>query len=171
MVIETLSMTCASRLAAVELWCTSQHAFFSDCKRRFPLSLHLQKGKDLGARMHFAMEQALLRCKAAIIIGTDCPVMDADYLEAAFDKLRDGSDIVLGPSEDGGYVLIGARRIDATLFCGIPWGGNSVLAETRSALRVLGWSWSELDTLWDIDQPEGLDRLRSDERFSDLLAG
>lgn len=169
MVLQTLSMVCASHLAQVELWCTSKHPFFSDCRQRFPLTIHIQQGEDLGFRMYRAMKKTLLHCKAAIIIGTDCPTMSATYLHAALRELNSGKDIVLGPAEDGGYLLIGARRIDPALFRGVAWGKNSVLSQTRSALRMLGWSWSELDTLWDVDRPEDLDRLRADERVSPLI--
>ena len=63
--------------------------------------------------------------------------------------------------EDGGYVLIGLTRCDARLFEGIAWGGSSVVAETRARLRALGWTWRELDTLWDVDRPEDYERLIS----------
>ena len=120
--------------------------------------------------MHYAMEQALSHAQTAVIIGTDCPVMDANYLKAAFHALDNGNDVVLGPAEDGGYVLFGARRLDSSLFRSIRWGSDSVLSNTRSALQELGWAWSELDTLWDIDRPEDLDRIRSDQRLSELFA-
>jgi rSAM/selenodomain-associated transferase 1 len=168
MVLHTLRMACTSRLAEVVLWCTSEHAFFLDCQRRFPLTIQIQAGKDLGTRMHFALEKTLLHCRTAIIMGTDCPAINATYLQAALHELNTGKDIVLGPSEDGGYVLIGARRIDPAIFNGVSWGESRVLAQTRSALRALGWSWSELHTLWDVDRPGDLDRLYRDEEFSHL---
>lgn len=133
------------------------------------MTVHVQEGADLGARMHSALEKTLLHCRVAIIIGTDCLVMNTAYLHAALHELNSGRDMVLGPSDDGGYVLIGARRIDAAIFNNINWGNDSVLKQTRAAIRTLGWSWSELDTLWDVDRPQDLDRLCADERYSCLF--
>ena len=57
-----------------------------------------------------------------------------------------------------GYVLLGLRRVDRALFWQIPWGGNRVLELTRQRLEMLGWSWRELEPLWDLDRPEDLER-------------
>lgn len=159
----TLSMACQSHLAPVELWVTPplKHPFFQDCMRRFPIDIHLQTGSNLGARMHFALEQSLSHCETVIIIGTDCPTIDATYLKQAFDILGTGVDIVLGPAKDGGYVLIGARRVHSALFSNVAWGSNKVLAQTQIALDQLQWSWATLKTLQDIDRPEDLSSLRN----------
>jgi glycosyltransferase A (GT-A) superfamily protein (DUF2064 family) len=77
---------------------------------------------------------------------------------------------VLLPADDGGYGLIAARRIDTSLFHNISWGTHRVMAQTRNALSRLDWSWAELDTLWDIDRPQDLQRLRTDLRFTRLLS-
>jgi len=114
-----------------------------------------QRGPDLGRRMYNALRQALDLAVRAVLIGTDCPMIDRDYLEAAFAALSD-RDIVIGPAADGGYVLIGARRVDPWLFDGLPWGSDRVLAQTRDRLHDLGWSWSELATLIDVDRPGDL---------------
>jgi hypothetical protein len=60
---------------------------------------------------------------------------------------------------DGGYALIGLRRVEPRLFEGIRWGGDSVMATTRDRMSRLGWRWRELETLWDIDRPEDCQRL------------
>ncbi len=157
----TLSIACQSQLAPVELWVTPtlKHPFFQDCVRRFPIDINLQTGSNLGARMHFALKQSLLQCETVVIIGTDCPTIDATYLRKAFDILGTGIDIVLGPARDGGYVLIGARRTHSALFSNVDWGSNKVLAQTQAALHRLGWSWATLNTLQDIDRPEDLSSL------------
>ncbi|RLA31853.1 MAG: glycosyltransferase, partial [Gammaproteobacteria bacterium] len=66
---------------------------------------------------------------------------------------------VLGPAEDGGYVLIGVRRLSPVLFEGVDWGSDRVLRQTRARLTALGWRWHELRMLWDVDRPEDLMRL------------
>ena len=70
-----------------------------------------------------------------------------------------GSDVVLGPAEDGGYVLVGMRRPIAAVFEGIPWGSGEVVQRTLIALRANDLSYRLLDTLWDVDRPEDLARL------------
>ena len=97
--------------------------------------------------------------RAALLIGSDCPALTARHLRQADRALRDGADAVFVPCEDGGYALIGLKRVDARLFDGIAWGGETVMAETRSRLRGLGWRWRELETLWDVDRPEDYQRL------------
>jgi glycosyltransferase A (GT-A) superfamily protein (DUF2064 family) len=69
--------------------------------------------------------------------------------------------MLLGPAEDGGYVLVGlARKPSAQLFEDIAWGSAMVMQETRARLARLDWRWCELATLWDVDRPEDLLRLR-----------
>ncbi len=94
---------------------------------------------------------------AAILIGTDCPDLQPDYLCKARDKLDQGADVVLGPAHDGGYVLIALRRLRPFLFEDIPWGSSEVLAATREKMRQSGLRWSELPVLHDLDRPEDLE--------------
>ncbi|MFQ5488834.1 MAG: TIGR04282 family arsenosugar biosynthesis glycosyltransferase, partial [Gammaproteobacteria bacterium] len=120
-----------------QLWCAPGcgHPFFQPYRQHRHLSLHRQQGGDLGQRMHHAMTAALRRSASAILIGSDCPYLTPDHLEAALDALRRGNDAVLIPARDGGYVLLGLRRPQATLFQDIPWGSPSVLTSTRARLR------------------------------------
>src|SRR6266849_3735909 len=99
------------------------------------------------------------RASRAILVGSDIPVLSAQYLRDAERALSGGDDVVIGPAEDGGYVLIGLSRCDAELFREIPWGGPEVLAETRRRIAALRWRLSELPALWDVDRPEDLERL------------
>ena len=120
-------------------------------------TLHPQQGNDLGARMQAALRSALDRGRPALLIGTDCPALDAAHLAAAADALRD-HDAVFVPAEDGGYVLVGlARAVDA--FEGIAWSAAGVMAATHARLAAAGASWRELPPLWDVDRPEDLRRL------------
>jgi glycosyltransferase A (GT-A) superfamily protein (DUF2064 family) len=92
-------------------------------------------------------------------VGSDCPALTADHLRQADRVLRDGVDAVFVPCEDGGYALIGLRRVDPRLFEDVAWGGAAVMAQTRARLTGLGWRWRELETLWDVDRPEDYERL------------
>jgi glycosyltransferase A (GT-A) superfamily protein (DUF2064 family) len=109
-----------------------------------------------------AAVDALGRCSTAVLVGTDSPLLDAGYLEQALEALE-ARDAVLGPAEDGGYVLLGLRRAAPELFTRIPWGTGQVAAITRERMVSLGWDWVELLELWDVDRPADLKRL---ERLS-----
>lgn len=119
-----------------------------------------QQGADLGERMANALETALAESEFAVLIGTDCPALSVGYMEQACRALIDGAEVVLGPAEDGGYVLIGMRRYRKELFEQIPWSTDRVLAATRDRLATLDCRAVELDTLWDLDRPEDLLRWR-----------
>ena len=67
-------------------------------------------------------------------------------------------DIVIGPAEDGGYVLLGLRGVPDCLFAEMPWGTADVLETTRARLRADGLGWIELEPRWDVDRPEDLPR-------------
>jgi uncharacterized protein len=128
-----------------------------------PVELHdtaKQRGADLGERMHRALSRALRQHRGAIVIGADCPALRPGDLARAARLLAGGCEAVLAPAEDGGYVLIGARRVSPRLFSGIAWGGPGVYESTIQRLDALGYRWRALRRLWDIDRPEDLERLR-----------
>jgi rSAM/selenodomain-associated transferase 1 len=162
LVARTLRTALAAAAGPVELWCApqTQDEFFSDCARQFGVGLRGQGEGDLGARMARALECALEAGTPGLLIGSDCPPLTAEYLLDAAAALVDGNDAVIGPAEDGGYVLIGlARGPAAALFEDIAWGSGLVMQQTRLRLERLGWRWRELATLWDLDRPEDLPRL------------
>lgn len=160
---ERLALHCLNRLARaaiapVELWCAPGvgHDFFHRCAAEFGLALKQQTGECLGQRMEQAFLNALSQSRNAVVVGTDCPALDSAYVRAAFAALEQ-QDAVLGPAEDGGYVLLGLRKPQPLLFSDMPWGTSQVLAKTRS--RLTG-KVKELSTLWDIDDVDDLRRLR-----------
>ena len=153
----------ASQLARLDLWVTSNpshESFLSICNE---LNIYIQNGDDLGAKMAFTCDHTLVAeaAQSVLIVGTDCPVMDAAYLDSALTRLQAGSDVVIGPAEDGGYVLIGMRRPLPALFADIPWGTDRVLAETLTKLEALSINYHLLPTLWDVDTPADLPRLQT----------
>lgn len=117
-----------------------------------------QPSGDLGERMRRIATLGLAESDAVILIGNDCPAIDGDYLQAACSALHKQT-VVIGPAEDGGYVLLGLRKIDATLFSDMPWGTERVLDMTLQRLQQLDWSPQLLPALWDVDRPEDLARL------------
>lgn len=151
----------AASFSRIELHCTpnGDDPFLRYCKGRYDIDVRAQVEGDLGARMLAAFEQSLAECPRVILIGSDCPALTALHLRQADRALRDGADAVFIPCEDGGYALIAVRRVDAKLFHGIAWGSDNVMADTRARLTALGWTWRELETLWDVDRPEDYERL------------
>jgi rSAM/selenodomain-associated transferase 1 len=131
------------------------HPVLSECLVLGVDRLAAQHGADLGERMHGALVNALQQYTGAVLVGSDCPAIDSDYLEAAINGLA-RAPVVLGPAQDGGYVLIAVRQVDARLFEGIHWGTDTVYQETVARLRELGLDWVALPTLQDIDRPEDL---------------
>ena len=100
-------------------------------------ALVAQRGEDLGARLSHAFEDLLADgAPGAIVIGSDVPTLPSAVLEAALERLA-GADLVLGPSEDGGYYLIGLREPRAALFADMAWSTEVVFEETmRRAQRA-----------------------------------
>ena len=161
LVRRTLDTLRAASLGNVQLHCTpgTDDPFFWFCSGHYGVTLHEQAAGDLGERMRVALEKALASHATALLVGTDCPALTARHLRDAERALRGGDDAVFVPCEDGGYALIGVRRVDAKLFDGIAWGTGSVMADTRARLTQLIWRWTELETLWDVDRPEDHERL------------
>ncbi|WP_017301738.1 TIGR04282 family arsenosugar biosynthesis glycosyltransferase [Nodosilinea nodulosa] len=119
-------------------------------------SYYPQADGDLGDRLIAAFGRSFERGRwGAIAIGSDCPALEPDHLAAAVEALH-RVDVVLGPATDGGYYLIGLRQSEPTLFRGIDWGSDRVLAQTLAAAADLGLDVELLAPLTDIDRPEDL---------------
>jgi rSAM/selenodomain-associated transferase 1 len=151
----------------VTLWATpdEHHPTLRAIAARFNAALARQCDGDLGARMLAALTVAN---GAALVIGTDCPALTAAHLHEAADALRHGADVVVLPAEDGGYVLIGMSLPQPALFSDMRWSTPDVMAETRRRLAAHGLTWREPATLWDLDVPDDLARLRA-SGFAELL--
>lgn len=161
LVERTLKTARAAGFERIYLYCAPgmKANFFRKMQKQFHVCLRSQGRGDVGDRMHGAFKRVLRRHAYAVLIGTDCPALRPADLRAAARCLRGGADAVLAPAEDGGYPLIGLRRVSRRLFDGVAWGGPQVLAQSRRRLQALGWRWKELRTLWDVDRPEDVARL------------
>jgi rSAM/selenodomain-associated transferase 1 len=126
----------------------------------YGITLHEQQGEDLGARMAHAAKTTLQDYQYVVLIGTDCPGLDAEYIESVLQQLQAGADCVLGPAEDGGYVMLALSVYDDSLFNDIEWGTSRVLAATRERIKSLGWHCREMPVLWDVDRPADFERLK-----------
>jgi len=158
--LKTLQLTTQAKLCPVQLWCapTIEHDFFSDAANIYPVTLWQQQGNDLGERMLYAFCTALKTHTRALLIGCDCPSLTHPDLEEALTTLQQGSDVVLAPAEDGGYVLIGMTQTHSALFTNMSWGTAQVLEQTRAQIKALGLRHHELKPQWDIDTPVDLAR-------------
>jgi uncharacterized protein len=147
----------ASRLGPVELHVDGDagHPLFARLQADGIAGITAQRGTDLGERMYNALRDGLARFASVILVGSDCPGIDPAYLRQATGALR-GASVVLGPAADGGYVLIGARRVSPSVFSGIAWGGDKVFGDTVTALETAGLDWAALPVLADIDRPSDL---------------
>jgi len=114
---------------------------------------------DLGQRMYQALLQQLQKgATHAILIGTDIPSLPATHIIQAFDLLKT-KDVVIGPSTDGGYYLIGLSRPCPEIFENINWSTSSVLSDTTYYLRQQNYSFGLVPPWFDVDTPEELDVL------------
>ncbi len=132
--------------------------------------LRPQIGSDLGERILNALKTAFLGgAKKAVIIGTDSPTLGKDIIHEAFCLLKD-NDVVIGPTVDGGYYLIGmslrAKRSNLSLsaldrlFTDIDWGSDKVFEQTMKRIREENASYSLLPLYYDVDTLEDLKRLK-----------
>jgi uncharacterized protein len=121
----------------------------------------LQRGGDLGQRMENAFRRAFEEgCRRVVLFGTDIPLLSAPILFQAMERLQD-KDLVLGPSNDGGYWLIGLKK-NADLFRDISWGSGQVFAQTLAKARRRALSTALLDPLTDVDTMENVHKLLPD---------
>lgn len=135
-------------------------------KRHRGLRVRPQRGGDLGERMAHAMETSFSEgAGRVLIVGTDHPTLPPERPELAF-RLLQSADLVLGPSDDGGYYAIGLRRAAwpsaRQLFRDVPWSTGRVLDVTRSKADRAGLDRRELPGWYDVDLPSELERLRRD---------
>lgn len=121
---------------------------------------------DLGARMARSLAVAFQEgIDRVVIIGTDCPNLNANLIAKAFHHL-DSHDLVLGPALDGGYYLIGVNYLIPELFIGIKWGTSEVFQQAVDIANKLDVSVAYLPQLADVDRPEDLPiwEMRQDRR-------
>lgn len=122
----------------------------------FPI--HPQRGRDLGERMEQAFKHMFgLGYERAVIIGSDMPDLPTAVLDNAFTAL-DTSAAVIGPSEDGGYYLLGFRRdaFNEAVFSDIPWSTGTVFSETMKILKTKDLDAAVLETRRDVDDETDL---------------
>lgn len=153
-ILRTLSTVRAAALGPVTLWCApdERHRLFRLLRHRHGVVTQAQPDGDLGLRMRMAMQAHFDRSPHVpwIVVGTDCPALTPDHLQAMAEALQQHGAVVL-PAEDGGYVALGLAQPCPAVFEGVDWSTPQVLAQTRERLKAGGVSWLELPPLWDVD--------------------
>jgi len=124
-----------------------------DFQKWFPIIEHQfpQEGVSLGDRLKNAFESSLKgRASRVVVVGSDCPYVDQSLIQRSFRSL-DFHDLVLGPASDGGYYLIGLKKLYYPLFQHISWSTGKVLSQTEDRALSLNLKIHRLPTLSDID--------------------
>jgi len=135
---------------------SASHVFFKIIEERHGVQLLDQIGEDLGARMDQAFRAIFARgYQRVLVVGTDLPSLPGACYTEALSLLAD-HDLVLGPSLDGGYYLIGLRGPAPELFVGMPWSTDRVCALTQAKADALGLKTGLLPTWRDVDTIEDL---------------
>ncbi len=129
-----------------------------------------QEGADLGTRLFGALAAAGGPDSVVAALGSDHPTLPVARVEEAFARVEAGSDVVLGPADDGGYYLIAVSRraLDPRLFEDIEWSTERVLRTTLERAAELGLRVELLELGSDVDTPADLSRLARDLRDGDL---
>jgi rSAM/selenodomain-associated transferase 1 len=132
-----------------------------------------QRGDDLGARILSTFDQLFHHgYTQVIVIDSDTPTLPMACLEQALALMAERhNDVVLGPTEDGGYYLIGLHQAHRELFEHMPWSTSQVFAETRQRSLQCGLTVACAEYWYDVDMPDDLKRLRQSlDRMQDGLA-
>jgi len=119
-----------------------------------------QSGLGLGMRMYNAINQELKNAQRVVLVGSDCLALDINYVSTAFKAITAANDVVLGPTLDGGYALIGMQKPHTYLFNNMSWGTSNVFNQTQSSAFKHGCKIKALDKISDVDTVEDLHHLK-----------
>lgn len=157
LVHETLSRALSTGLPVTVSLSGSLDGPFADRIRQTGASVVPQASGDLGDRLI----AALAGPGRLLVLGTDCPLFEPAWLT---DALSSPADVVLGPSDDGGYWMLTHSAPCPGLFTGIPWSTAETASATMQAAGALSLTLSLAPTAYDIDEPADLHRLLADPR-------
>jgi rSAM/selenodomain-associated transferase 1 len=149
MLLHTQNIT--KNLSIFKIIAYSDFIPLNDSWKKLKYKQILQKGSDLGIRMKNAFEQQFSQGNnKVIIIGSDCMDLNQNLIEIAFFELEN-KDVVIGPANDGGYYLLGIKKLHSEIFENKLWGSASVLKDTIETFKNLELSYHLLPALNDID--------------------
>ena len=120
-----------------------------------------QRGENLGERLTNCFTDLFaIGFQSVVVIGADSPTLPGAYVFDAFECFETDDDVVIGPTEDGGYYLVGMRKLHRRIFEDIPWGGDGTLAATIDRAREAELDLVLLPEWHDVDTPEDFERLK-----------
>jgi uncharacterized protein len=120
-----------------------------------------QRGEDLGERLTNCFADLFaLGFGRVVVVGADSPTLPGEFVFDAFECFETDDDVVIGPTEDGGYYLVGMRKLHGRIFEDIPWGAAGVMDATMDRAKEAGLNLVLLPEWRDVDTPEDLERLK-----------
>lgn len=150
-------INCEEKILAYEAG-SKQPEYLHKVASRF--RFYKQKGMNLGEKLHNAFKFAGSNgAERTIVIGSDSPALPAERIADAFAYLN-MNDLVIGPSIDGGYYLIGLKRPCPELFRGITWSSETVMGDTVKKAKTLNKTIAILRKYYDVDDSYSLDVLK-----------
>lgn len=133
-----------------------------------PISIHEQRGDGLGARMQKAFQDVVADgYERAAVVGTDHPTLPPSFVRQSLTALKTDSSICIGPSEDGGFYLLGMSAFYPQLFDGMRYSHNNVFADTLARVASTDAELTVLPKWYDVDTPTDLERMLGELPASD----
>jgi uncharacterized protein len=156
---------------AVRLYLASSEGEFTDDVIPEGVTVHRQSGDGLGERMQRAIiETFAAGYERAVVIGTDHPSLPTEFIRMAFDALLEPISVCIGPTEDGGYYLIGMNDFFPDLFTGMVYSRTDVFSNTLARIETTRANVTILPVWYDVDTLDDLKRLAADLRDSSIEA-
>lgn len=147
-----------AKVCPLNLCLAGERSYFNEALPQWQgLNSEAQQGDDLGERLFYGIQSGLAQAQldGVILVGSDCPFIDENYLSQACAKLTQ-HELVIGPASDGGYVLLGLKGAWPELFQQVDWGQDCVFQQTLAHIKALGLSHFVLPVLDDIDRPDDI---------------
>ena len=163
MLRDTLALVQALSRVHVAVMCPSEDV--PDIEARLPGGVHVvgQSGNGLAAALVSAFEHFVPDFRRVVAVDSDSPHLPLAILQSAFELLRT-NEVVVGPTEDGGYYLVGASAMDPRLFDSAPLGTGNARDALLGNARALGLSVAFTEPWYDVDVPADLRRLAAELR-------
>ncbi|MEF8938735.1 MAG: TIGR04282 family arsenosugar biosynthesis glycosyltransferase [Salinivenus sp.] len=135
------------------------------------ISVHEQRGEGLGPRMAHAFEAAFRDGGDRVaVVGTDHPTLPLSHLRQGFEALDGEPAVCIGPSEDGGFYLLGMSAFYPQLFADMTYSHGDVFTDTLARIGATDAELTVLPQWYDVDTPEALARMIADLRETDVDA-
>ena len=157
MLLHTVTQALAAGLGPVELCVTPsmRETVWRSLSIPAGVAWSEQGNGDLGKRMARAAQRSIAAGDSVLLVGSDCPAVDAALLRRA-DISLERFDATLVPTADGGYIVLGLKQFHVSVFESIQWSSDGVAAATLERCERLGWKLETHATLHDIDEPADL---------------